>query len=144
MPEPNARKVHWALRYPGVVAHVGNMTIDDGQTTNLADIKGPKSYNVTSLAFDPQTKRLFYTADNGMFRDLMSIDSESGESEMLLKDARIGELGGEAPERYCDPGPHAVPVHGVEPGALFSVWPAPVRHGYIAGRATAFDVIWRG
>jgi hypothetical protein len=47
---------------------------------------------VKSLAFDPETKTLFYTADNVAFRDLMSIDTESGESRMLLRDARIGEL----------------------------------------------------
>jgi hypothetical protein len=90
--DPETRKLHWALRYPGVVAHIGNMSIDDGSKTNLADIKGPMRYRVTSLAFDPETKLLFYTADNLAFRDLMSIDSETGEAKMLIRDARIGEL----------------------------------------------------
>jgi len=90
--DPETRKLHWALRYPGVVAHIGNMSIDDGRTNNLVDIKGPKSFNVTSLAFDPEAKRLFYTADNGTFRDVMAVDTASGKSEMLLRDARIGEL----------------------------------------------------
>jgi hypothetical protein len=90
--DPETRKLHWALRHPGVVAHIGSMTIDDGQAKSLVDIKGPKGYNVTSLAFDPQSKVIFYTTDGGAFRDLMSINTETGETEMLLRDARIGEL----------------------------------------------------
>ena len=90
--DPETRKLHWALRYPGVIAHIGNMSIDDGTTESLADIKGPMLYRVTAPAFDPETKTLFYTTDNYAYRDLMSIDTESGESMMLLRDARIGEL----------------------------------------------------
>jgi hypothetical protein len=90
--DPETRKLHWALRYPGVVAHIGNISIDDGIMRNLVDVKGPMRYRVTSLAFDPETKMLFYTADNVRWRDLMSLDSETGESKMLLRDARIGEL----------------------------------------------------
>ena len=90
--DPETRKLHWALRYPGVVAHIGNLSVDDGSSQRLVDIKGPTRYSVTSLAFDPETKTLYYTADNVAFRDLMSIDTESGESRMLLRDARIGEL----------------------------------------------------
>jgi hypothetical protein len=49
-------------------------------------------YRVTSLAFDSNSKTLFYTTDNYAHRDLMTVDIETGESGMLLKDARIGEL----------------------------------------------------
>ena len=90
--DPTARKLHWALRYPGVVAHIGNISIDDGTLQNLADVKGPMLFSVTALAFDEESQRLFYTADNAAYRDLMSINVETGETEMLLKDARIGEL----------------------------------------------------
>lgn len=90
--DPETRKLHWALRYPGVVAHIGYMSIDDGTIHKQVDIKGPMLYSVTSLAFDAASKTLFYTTDNYAFRDLMSIDVETGESRMLLRDARIGEL----------------------------------------------------
>jgi len=90
--DPETRRLHWALRYPGVVAHVGSLSLDDGSSNKLVDIKGPTRYSVTSLAFDPQSKMLYYTADNTAFRDLMSVDTETGESRMLLRDARIGEL----------------------------------------------------
>ena len=49
-------------------------------------------FRVTSPAFDPDSKTLFYTADNVAYRDLMAVNTETGESRMLLRDARIGEL----------------------------------------------------
>ena len=90
--DPDSRELFWALRYPGVIAHVASMSLDDGETRKFDDIKGPMLYRVTSLAFDPDSRTLFYTADNYAYRDLMSINADTGESKMLLKDARIGEL----------------------------------------------------
>ena len=81
-----------AFRYPGVVAHVGSMSLEDGSIEHLEDIKGPALYAVTSTAFDPEGRTLFYTADNRTWRDLMVIDLATGESRMLLEDARIGDL----------------------------------------------------
>ncbi len=86
------RELYWGLRYPGVVAHLGALSIDDGATRKLVDIKGPMLYNVTSLALDPEAKTLYYTTDNYAYRDLMSISVDGGKPKMLLKDARIGEL----------------------------------------------------
>lgn len=81
-----------AFRYQGVVAHVGAMSMRDGSIKRLQDVKGPMLYRVTSLAHDPDSKTLFYTADNYAFRDLLKVDLETGETAMLLRDARIGEL----------------------------------------------------
>jgi len=90
--DTETRMLYWGLRYPGVVAHIGRMSIDSGELHKLADIKGPMLYKVTSLALDPESKKLFYATDNYAYRDLMSIDIESGQISMLLRDARIGEL----------------------------------------------------
>jgi hypothetical protein len=81
-----------AYQYPGIVAHVGLMSLDSGEVTRLTDVKGAMKYSVTSTAYDPETKTLFFTADNNMYRDLMKLDLATGETEMLLKDARIGDL----------------------------------------------------
>jgi hypothetical protein len=58
----------------------------------LADIKGARLYKVTSLAWDPETRTLFYTSDNYALRDIMALDARTGEERMLLEDARIGEI----------------------------------------------------
>ena len=85
-------QIYAGIRYPGVVAHVGALSLDDGSVEKFEDIKGPMLFRVTALAFDPDSRTLFYTTDNTAFRDLMAINIETGESEMLLRDARIGEL----------------------------------------------------
>ncbi|MDX1480681.1 MAG: hypothetical protein R3315_03340 [Woeseiaceae bacterium] len=81
-----------AFRYPGVVAHVGKLSLDTGEVERITDIKGPMTYRVTSTAFDPGTRTLYYTADNLAYRDLMAVNVDTGRKTMLLKDARIGDL----------------------------------------------------
>ena len=90
--DADTRKLHWALRYPGVIAHIGDLSLDSGEMRNLVDIKGPMLYSVTALAFDPDSKTVFYTADNYAWRDIVALDLESGEARILLKDARVGDL----------------------------------------------------
>jgi len=80
------------FRYPGVVAHVGVMSLADGSIRKLEDVKGPMLYRVTSTAWDASGRTLFYTTDNVEYRDLRAIDVDSGESRMLIEDARVGDL----------------------------------------------------
>lgn len=80
------------IRYPGIVAHIGAISLADGSVERLSDIKGSMLFRVTSPAWDPATRTLYYTTDNTAYRDLMALDVDSGESTMLLEDARIGEL----------------------------------------------------
>src|SRR5262249_3498440 len=80
------------FRYPGTVEHVGALDIKTGEVTVLHDVKGAMLYKVTSLAFDPDTKTLFYTSDNYALRDVRALDAKTGEERMLLEGARIGDL----------------------------------------------------
>jgi len=90
--DPSTNSLVGAYRYPGVVGHLGLMSLEDGKVERLQDIKGPMLYRVASTAYDPQSRTMFYTEDNYDFRDVMSYDLESGKKRMLLKDSRIGEL----------------------------------------------------
>jgi hypothetical protein len=38
--------------------------VDTGKIEELKDIKGPALYYVTSLAWDPRGRKLYYTTDN--------------------------------------------------------------------------------
>lgn len=89
---PDGKHLIGAFRYPGQVAHVGKMDLQSGKVEHLTDIKGPMKYRVTSTAYDPAAGKLFFTADNNAYRDLMVVDVETGRSEMLIKDARIGDI----------------------------------------------------
>ena len=90
--DPESRTLYAAVRYPGVVAHIGALSIDDGSIERLVDIKGPMIYGVSSLAYDAASKMIYYTTDNYAHRDLVSLDLTTGKTRILQKDARIGEL----------------------------------------------------
>jgi hypothetical protein len=78
--------------YPGVVAHLGVLSLEDGSIRPLTYIKGPMKYKVTSTAYDPVNRVLFYTEDNFRRRDLLSVDLEGNKSRMLFRDIRMGDL----------------------------------------------------
>ncbi|MGD8773409.1 MAG: hypothetical protein PVI25_10105, partial [Gammaproteobacteria bacterium] len=80
------------IRYPGIVAHIAGISMEDGSVQRIEDIKGPMLFRVTATAFDPDSRTLFYTADNSAYRDLMALNVDTGESEMLFADLRVGEL----------------------------------------------------
>ena len=85
-------KIYAAFNYPGVVSHIGSISVETGEVEKIVDIKGPVIYTVTSVAYDTDQKKIYYTTDNLEYRDLVVLDPETGESEILLKDARIGDL----------------------------------------------------
>ena len=91
--DPGRKRLIAAFRYPGVAAYVGSMSLQDGSIQPLVDVKGPMLYRVTSLAYDEASKTAFYTTDNNAgYRDVMSLDTGTGRTRMVFKDARIGDL----------------------------------------------------
>ena len=87
------RTLYAGLNYPGVVSHIGAISLEDGSVRKLVDIKGPRIYTVTSLAWDPGSRTLFYTSDNNALpRPLERVARHRRDSRLLIKDARIGEL----------------------------------------------------
>ncbi len=90
--DPASQKIYAAFNYPGVVAHLGAIPLATGVVEKIVDIKGPSIYTVTSIAFDPVSRTIFYTTDNNDYRDLVSIDPVTHKTKMLMKEARIGDL----------------------------------------------------
>jgi len=81
-----------AFRYPGTIGFVGRLDLATGKLTKLQEIKGMMLYRVTSLAFDPDARKAYYTEDNYAFRDIVEVDVDTGRKRMLLHDARIGDI----------------------------------------------------
>ena len=79
-----------AFRYPGKIGFVGTMDLATGERAPLQEIKGMMLYKVTSLAFDEQARKAYYTEDNYAFRDIVEVDVDTGKKTMLIRDARIG------------------------------------------------------
>jgi len=90
--DEDSERMYAGIRYPGVVAHIGAISLAEGSIERIEDVKGPMLFRVTSVAYDPVAKTLFYTADNSAYRDLIALDTNTGESRTLLQDVRIGEL----------------------------------------------------
>ena len=90
--DPKTNSLIAAFRYPGRIGFVGRMDLATGELTPLQEIKGMMLYKVTSLAYDPDTRKAYYTEDNYAFRDLIELDVDSGKKKMLLRDARIGDF----------------------------------------------------
>jgi hypothetical protein len=81
-----------AVRYPGQEAHIASIDVATGRFTRIKDIPGASGLSVTSLAFDPSSRTLFFTTNNSDWRHLNALDLASGDKRMLLRDARIGDL----------------------------------------------------
>ncbi len=90
--DQKAGKLYAGLNYPGVVSHVGAIDLKTGAVQRIVDIKDPSMYTVTGLAWDPDSRTLFYTTDNNAYRDLISLDPATGRRKKLMKDERIGDL----------------------------------------------------
>jgi hypothetical protein len=90
--DPTRQSLIGAFHYPGVIAHLGVLSLKDGRIRRLTNLKGPTLYKVTSFAYDPQSNTGWYTINNLAYRDLMQIDISSGKTKLLLKGARIGDL----------------------------------------------------
>ena len=80
------------FRDVGQLANIGVISLKDGTVRKLTTLKGPALYRATSLAYDPDADIAYYTTDNNALRDLVQVDVATGETKMLLEDARIGDI----------------------------------------------------
>jgi WD40 repeat protein len=90
--DAGSEAIYVAVRYPGRLAHIAALHTRTGEIERLQDIKGAALYYVSSLAFDPGGRKLFYTTDNNNWRDLRVFDLATHRSRTLIKDARTGDL----------------------------------------------------
>ncbi|MFI5253137.1 MAG: hypothetical protein ACHQQQ_11995 [Bacteroidota bacterium] len=89
----STRTLYAAVNYPGQLAYIAAIDIDHGFIRRLCSVRGPALYYVASLAYDPVRDIIFYTTDNSHnWRDLNRLDCKTGNSEMLIKDTRTGDL----------------------------------------------------
>jgi hypothetical protein len=90
--DPKTNSLIAAFRYPGTIGFIGRMDLATGKLHKLQELKGMMLYKVTSVAFDPDARKAYYTEDNYAFRDLLEVNVDTGKKRMLLRDARIGDM----------------------------------------------------
>jgi hypothetical protein len=84
--------LYLALHFPGQVSHIASLDLASGTMKKLCEVKGPALFTVSSIAFDPATRTLFYTTNNNDWRDLRGVDVDTGRSRTYIKGARLGDL----------------------------------------------------
>jgi hypothetical protein len=90
--DPSNSTLYAAINYPGQIAHMAAINIRTGVIDKICNIKGSALYYVSSVTFDESSKTIFYTTDNNDWRDLRAVNTETGDTRLLLKEARIGDL----------------------------------------------------
>lgn len=85
-------RVYVGVRYPGTLGFIASLDPQSGSMKRLTDVLGPALFYVTSVAFDPESRTLFYTTDNNAWRDLHSYEIDTGRSKRLQSNFRTGDL----------------------------------------------------
>jgi hypothetical protein len=88
----NTNTAYFGVYFPGQVSHLASMDLANGTMKKLGEVKGPALFAVTSVAFDPKTRTLFYTTNNNDWRDLLGVNLDTGRSKTYIKSARTGDL----------------------------------------------------
>ncbi len=86
------KKLYVAVKRPAQIPYLSSIDLISGFEKKICNLTGTGMFYVTSLAYDPENNYLFYTTDNNDWRDLNKVDIQTGNSEVLIKDARTGDL----------------------------------------------------
>ncbi len=86
------QKIYMAINYPGKVPHLASLDLESGQLERLTDIKGAALFYVSSVDYDEEGDRLFFTTDNDAWRDLNVYELSTGKTKLLQRDFRTGDL----------------------------------------------------
>lgn len=90
--DPEDGRLYAGVLYPGETAHITAIDIATGDLEKICDVRGAGLYYVSSLAHDPASGTIFFTTDNGGWRDLVAADIRSCKTRRLIKDVRTGDL----------------------------------------------------
>jgi WD40 repeat protein len=91
--DPDRKLVYAAINRPGKPASIASIDVTTGKITPLAEVISPALYFVTSMAYDPHGRKIFYTSANSKgWRTIQELDLQSGKRRPLLQNARTGDL----------------------------------------------------
>ena len=85
--------IYVAVRHTGPMPHLAAIHVDTGRVEHLTDVRGGALYDVTSLAFDPDGRRLFFTTNNAHgLRSLNVFDLNTKKTALIGRNLRVGDL----------------------------------------------------
>jgi hypothetical protein len=91
--DPERRQLITAVNYPGEFARIVTIDAETWEMEPVAQVETPALYYVTSLAYDPDSRTVFFTTDNSrQWRDVNAVDLASGKKRVLAENIRTGDL----------------------------------------------------
>ncbi|HEV2462577.1 MAG TPA: hypothetical protein VGT04_02135 [Acidobacteriaceae bacterium] len=85
--------IYVAVRHTGPMPYLAAIHLDSGRVEHLTDVRGGAIYDVTSLAFDPDGRRLFFTTNNvSGLRSLKVFDLATHKTKLVGRHLRLGNL----------------------------------------------------
>ena len=91
--DATANVIYVAIRHTGALPYVAAIHLDTGRLERLTDVHGGAVYDVASLAFDPDGRRLFFTTNNNRgLRSLYLFDLKTRKKTRIGTNSRIGDL----------------------------------------------------
>lgn len=85
--------IYVAVRHTGRMPYLTAIHLDTGRVEHLTDVHGGAVYDVASLAFDPDGRRLFFTTNNSHgLRNLDVFDLKTRKRSQLGHNVRLGDL----------------------------------------------------
>jgi WD40 repeat protein len=91
--DAEANAIYVAVRHTGRMPYLAAIHLDTGRVEHLTDISGGAVYDVSSLAYDPAGRRLFFTTNNSHgLRDLNVFDLKTRKRSLIGHNLRVGDL----------------------------------------------------
>ncbi|WP_109488658.1 SMP-30/gluconolactonase/LRE family protein [Occallatibacter savannae] len=91
--DPKSNAIYVAVRHTGPMPYIAAIHLDSGRVEHLTDVRGGAVYEVTSLAFDPDRRRLFFTTNNTHgLRALYVFDLATRKRKLIQANLRMGDL----------------------------------------------------
>ena len=91
--DAKANVIYVAVRHTGPMPYLAAIHLDSGAVERLTDVRGGALYDVTSQAFDPDGRRLFFTTNNAHgLRSLNVFDLKTHKRTLIGPRLRVGDL----------------------------------------------------
>jgi len=85
-------KIIAAINYPGILAKIASIDIDNGEINEIAPVKSPRMYFVTQVAYNDSLDYIFYNENNNNYKDLIIIENKTGNVVKKNNYLRFGEF----------------------------------------------------
>ena len=91
--EPSENLVIFGYNAPNHLAGIKKLYLKNKLQVKIGTLPTPSLVRVASTAYDKNNKLFFYTTKNNeLFRDLNVLDINTGDSKLLFKNCRIGDI----------------------------------------------------